>query len=48
MDDVQVLGTRLAFVKPDQPNEFLLSELRRIQDMKRSGERVCIMFIFWM
>lgn len=35
-----ILGAQLARVKPEDPNEFLLSELRRIADAKSSKQPV--------
>ncbi len=36
-----ILGAQLARVKPSDPNEFLLGELRRIEEAKRSNCPVC-------
>mmetsp|Transcript_22988 Transcript_22988/g.33613 ORF Transcript_22988/g.33613 Transcript_22988/m.33613 type:complete len:128 (+) Transcript_22988:99-482(+) len=38
----EILGARLAFVKPEQPNEFLLEELKRIQEQKSKNEPVTL------
>jgi hypothetical protein len=37
-----MLGAKLAFLKPDNPNEFLLEELRRIQQMKANNEPITL------
>lgn len=36
-----ILGAQLARQKPDDPNEFLLSELRRISEQKEQNQPVC-------
>jgi hypothetical protein len=35
-----ILGSQLARTKPDDPNEYLLSELKRIPDLKAQNEPV--------
>lgn len=35
-----ILGAQLARQKPEDPNEFLLNELRRISDLKESNQPV--------
>lgn len=35
-----ILGARLAKEKPESPNDFLLDELARIQQMKQNNEPV--------
>jgi Ca2+-binding EF-hand superfamily protein len=35
-----MLGAKLAFAKPDNPNEFLKNELNKIKEMKKNGEPV--------
>lgn len=37
-----ILGAQLARQKPDDPNEFLLAELRRISELKENNESVCL------
>jgi hypothetical protein len=37
-----ILGSNLARLKPEDPNEFLLTELKRIDEMKKLGEPVTI------
>lgn len=36
-----ILGARMAQMKPKDPNEFLLSELRRISELKATKQPVC-------
>lgn len=38
----QLLGARLAFVKPDDPNEFLKQELAQIQEKQAANEPVSL------
>jgi hypothetical protein len=35
-----ILGAQLAKEKPDNPNEFLVSELKRISKLKEAGKTV--------
>ena len=34
-----ILGAKLAFDQPDDPNEYLVKELRRIEDLKKRGKK---------
>jgi hypothetical protein len=42
-----ILGTQLAKHKPKDPNEFLLSELQRIADLKADGQPVSRKLYFY-
>jgi hypothetical protein len=37
-----IFGSKLAFVKPDDPNAFLLAELIKISSFKQSGHPVSV------
>ncbi|KAJ1422460.1 hypothetical protein B484DRAFT_452360 [Ochromonadaceae sp. CCMP2298] len=37
-----ILGSNIARLKPEDPNEFLLTELKRIDELKKLGQPVTI------
>jgi hypothetical protein len=40
-----ILGARLAYFKPEDPNAFLVAELNRIKNAKEAGQPVSVMNI---
>lgn len=43
-----ILGSKLAKEKPANPNEYLLTELLKIQEQKAANKPVCLCYFhFW-